>query len=76
MNFIEVLSYVGGYYTSTEFELDIVKLADVAELSEDEVLNELQELQSNGDISIDDNTIKLINIPVKTNKAFNDLYHA
>ena len=35
MEINKVLSYLGGYFNATEFELDIPKIADVSELSED-----------------------------------------
>lgn len=69
-----ILGYLGGYFKNTTYELDIPKIADVSELSEDEIENELSKLQTNGDISINDNTITLIKISPKSNEKFNDLY--
>ena len=74
MSIIKILSYLGGYVNKTEFELDIPKIADIAEMSEDELIDELKHLQSKGDISIDGNNVSLVNIKPKSNKKFNDLY--
>lgn len=74
MKISKVLSYLGGYFNNTKFELDIPKIADVSESSEEEVENELHKLSLNGDISISNNQITLISIVPKTNKKFNDLY--
>ncbi len=70
----KVLSYLGSYFNSNEFELDIPKIADVSEMTEEEVENELNELQMKGDISLDGNKVTLINIKPKKSQKFNDLY--
>lgn len=70
----KVLSYLGSYFNSNEFELDIPKIADVSEMTEEEVENELNELQMKGDISLDGNKVILINIKPKKSQKFNDLY--
>lgn len=70
----KVLSYLSSYFNSNEFELDIPKIADVSEMTEEEVENELNDLQSKGDISLDGNKVTLINIKPKKNQKFNDLY--
>lgn len=70
----KVLSYLSSYFNSTEFELDIPKIADVSEMTEEEVENELNDLQLKGDISLDGNKVTLINIKPKKNQKFNDLY--
>lgn len=69
-----VLSCLGGYFKSKEFDLDITKAADLAEISEDEFSEELKVLAINGDINIDGNKITLVNIEPKICKKFNDLY--
>lgn len=74
MSINEILSYLSGYLNKTEFELDIVKVADIAEMSEDEFMDELQKLQSDGYINFDGSNVTLINIKPKTNKKFNELY--
>lgn len=74
MSITSVLSYLGGYYNSTTFELDMVKVADVSESSEDELNFVLQELSLNGDISIDNDMITLITILPEINERFNELY--
>lgn len=74
MTIVKILGYLGGYFNATEYELDIPKIADISESSEDEVNVELQKLQSNGDIDICDNKITLIKISPKNNKKFNELY--
>jgi len=70
----KILSYLGSYFNSNEFELDIPKIADVSEMTEEEVEAELSELQLTGDISLDGNKVTLINIEPKKNQKFNDLY--
>ena len=70
----KILSYLGSYFNSDEFELDIPKIADVSEMTEEEVEAELSELQLTGDISLDGNKVTLINIEPKKNQKFNDLY--
>lgn len=70
----KVLSYLSSYFNSNEFELDIPKIADVSEMTEEEVENELNDLQSKGDISLDGNKVTLINIKPKKSQKFNDLY--
>lgn len=70
----KILSYLGSYFNSNEFELDIPKIADVSEMTEEEVENELDELQMKGDISLDGNKVTLINIKPKKSQKFNDLY--
>lgn len=70
----KILSYLGSYFNSNEFELDIPKIADVSEMTEEEVENELNELQMKGDISLDGNKVTLINIKPKKSQKFNDLY--
>ena len=74
MSIIKILSYLGGYTNKTEFELDIPKIADIAEMSEDELNEELQKLQSNGYINLDGSNVTLNNIKPKSNKKFNELY--
>lgn len=74
MSILKTLSYLGGYFNSKEFELDIPKIADVAELSEEDLEKELQELQSKGIIDRVNNNITLIGIEPKKNKIFNDTY--
>ena len=74
MSIIKILSYLGGYFNKTEFELDISKIADIAEMSEDELIDELKQLQSKGDINMNGNNVSLVNIKPKSNKKFNDLY--
>ena len=69
-----VLSCLGGYFNSNTFELDIPKIADISEMSEDELIQELNILQSNGDIELKDNTITLVHISSKKSKKFNDLW--
>lgn len=76
MNIKNVLSYIGGYLNTNEFELDITKIADAAELSEDETVKELEALCNNGDIKLSDNKLTLINITPKINKKFNELYNS
>lgn len=70
----KILSYLGSYFNSNEFELDIPKIADVSEMTEEEVEAELAELQLIGDISLDGNKVTLINIKPKKNQKFDDLY--
>ncbi len=70
----KILSYLGSYFNSNEFELDIPKIADVSEMTEEEVEAELAELQLVGDISLDGNKVTLINIKPKKSQKFNDLY--
>lgn len=74
MEINKVLSYLGGYFNATEFELDIPKIADVSELSEDEVTEKLNELQAQNVIQINDNTVSLIDIKPSSNASFNDMY--
>ena len=69
-----VLSYLGGYFNSNTFELDIPKIVDASEFTEEEIIQELKKLQLSGDIKLDKNNITLINIKAKKNKEFNDLY--
>lgn len=69
-----VLSCLSGYLNATSFTLDLPKVADVAEASEDEVLEELDNLKKSGDIDFDGTTITLLNIKPRTSKKFNDLY--
>ena len=70
----KILSYLGSYFNSDKFELDIPKIADVSEMTEEEVEAELSELQLTGDISLDGNKVTLINIEPKKNQKFNELY--
>lgn len=70
----KILSYLSSYFNSNEFELDIPKIADVSEMTEEEVETELSELQLIGDISLEDNKVTLINIQPEENQKFNDLY--
>jgi len=70
----KILSYLGSYFNSNEFELDIPKIADVSEMTEEEVEAKLAELQLVGDISLDGNKVTLINIKPKKSQKFNDLY--
>lgn len=70
----KILSYLGSYFNSNEFELDIPKIADVSEMTEEEVENELNELQMKGDISLAGNKVTLINIKPKKSQKFNELY--
>ena len=74
MDVKKIVSYLGGYFNSTDFEFDISKVADIAEVSENEVMEELDNLQSAGDIKIEGNTITLINIKPDISKKFNNLY--
>lgn len=74
MSIIKILSYLSRYLNKTEFELNISKIADIAEMSEDELNAELQQLQSNGYINLDGSNVTLINIKPKSNKKFNELY--
>lgn len=74
MTMNQVLSYLGGYFNSTEFELDILKIADITEFSEEEIIQQLDELKQNGNIDIINNTVTLHTIKPKKNKKFNDLY--
>lgn len=69
-----ILSYLGGYFKSSTYEVDIPKVADIAELFEEDVINELEELQANGDIDLDENKVTLIKISPRTNKKFNAEY--
>lgn len=70
----KILGFIGGYYDSDEFELDIPKIADISELSEEQVIQELEELQKNKDITIVNNIVTLHNIVHKKSKKFNNLY--
>lgn len=70
----ETLSCISGYYNSNEFDLDIPKIADAAEIDEEELIEELNILQNNGDIKINDNKITLINIPPKKDENFNNFW--
>lgn len=75
MSMKNILSCLGGYFNSTKFELDIPKIAEVVDLTEDEITSELNDLQNTGDIVLnDDNSVELINITTKVSKKFNDLY--
>jgi hypothetical protein len=74
MEIVNVLSFLGGYFNSEEFELDISKISDITELSEDEIQSELTALQENDIIGLDNTKVTLINIKPKKNKKFNDLY--
>lgn len=69
-----VLSCLSGYLKSKKFELDIPKIADVSEMSEEEVMTELHSLESNGDIKLEGNSVELIKISPKNSKKFNDLW--
>ena len=70
----EILSYLGGYFKSTIFDLDITKIADLAELSEDEVIDYLEKLKLASDIDLENNKVELKTIIPQNNKEFNDLY--
>lgn len=74
MNIDKALSYLGGYFSSTEFELDIPKLADILEITEEELTESLQTLQTVGDIKLEENKLTLVNILPRKNKKFNELY--
>jgi hypothetical protein len=74
MNISKVLSFLGGYFNANEFELDIPKIADVSELSEEEVTSELQALLASGDISVAGNKVTLIKLIPEISKSFNELY--
>lgn len=74
MSISKILSYLGGYLNKIEFEINISKVADIAEMSEDELIEELQQLQSNGYINFDGSNVTLISIKPKFNKKFNELY--
>lgn len=74
MEIKKVLSFIGGFENSTEFTLDLSKVSDISEYTEEEVTEELNKLQEKGDIIIDGNNITLINIKPKKNQKFNDLY--
>lgn len=69
-----ILSCLSGYLDSKEFELDIPKIADVSEMSEEEVIEELHTLHSNGEIQLNDNKVILTTISPKNSKKFNDLW--
>lgn len=75
MNVKNILSYLSSLLKTDEFEIDIVKLSEIADLSEEEFENELIDLQTKNDIEYSNNTVKLINIKPKKNKKFNDLYN-
>ena len=74
MELKKVLSCIGGYLDSTEFELDLPKIADVSEYSEEDVIAELGLLKSTGDINMDGSVVTLVNIKPIKNKKFNELY--
>lgn len=74
MNIATVLSFLGGYYDSIEFELDIPKIADILEAAEEDIEREIKKCQSNGDIKLEDNKVTLINITPKKDKKFNSQY--
>ena len=70
----EFLSYLGGYFNSNTFKLDLCKMADYAEMSEDEFLNELNELHKTNDIIFKNDEITLVTIKPILNKNFNESY--
>lgn len=74
MSVLNVLSCLGGYFKSNEFDVDIQKMADAAELSEDDFEKELKVLEADGSISIVDNKITLLTIEPTTDKNFNEMY--
>ena len=75
MSIREVLSYLGGYFGSNTFTLDMSKVEDISEYESDEFISELTKLQSSGDIIISlNNSITLVNIKPQVNETFNDLY--
>ena len=74
MEIKEVLSCLGGYYSSNTFELDIPKIADISEFNEEEVIQEVKNLKVAGDILVNNNLVTLIDVKATQNKEFNDLY--
>lgn len=75
MSVKEVLSYLGGYFGSSTFILDMNKVEEISEYESDEFISELTKLQSSGDITISlNNSITLVNIKPQTNETFNNLY--
>lgn len=74
MNVSKVLSYLGGYFNATKFKFDISKIADFSEMSEDEALEELKVLQSNGEIVMNQDSITIVTILPEVNTIFNDWY--
>lgn len=74
MTMDKILGFIGGYENKKTFEINIPHIAEVTELTEEEIENEIDILKDNGDIELTDNTINLINIEPKINKRFNNLY--
>ena len=75
MEIINVLSYLGGYFGSSTFTLDMNKVEEISEYDSDELISELTKLQSSGDIKVSlNNSITLVNIKPQVNEEFNDLY--
>ena len=74
MTITNVLSFTGGYFNSKKFELDIPKIADILEASEEDIEREIKKCQSNGDIKLDGNIVTLINIEPKKDKKFSEQY--
>ena len=70
----KILSYLGSYFNSSEFDLDIAKIADISEMTEEEVEKELNELQTKGNIKLNNGKVTLINIKPRKNEEFNNLY--
>lgn len=74
MEIYNVLSYLGGYFDNDSFELDIPKIADICECTEEEVIAKLNEFAAEDAIILDGNFITLNTIKRETNKQFNTLY--
>lgn len=70
----QILSYLGGYYNSKIFNLDIINMTDISEMSDEEFINELNSLNDSKDIIFKDNVITLITIKPVVNKNFNNTY--
>lgn len=74
MEIYNILSYLGSYFDSDSFELDIPKIADICECSEEEIINQLSALTLDGTISLNGNFVTLNCIEKEINKQFNALY--
>lgn len=70
----KILSCLGGYFDNRSFKLDLPKVAEIAEVSEEEVLTELNKLKESKDIEFNNDTITLLTIEPKTSRKFNSLY--
>lgn len=73
-DFKTILSYLGGYFNSNEFDLDISKISDISELTEEEIIDNINKLQASGDISYFNNKVTLKTIIPVENKQFNEEY--